>query len=83
MEHPGLIDTDAVEILGGRTSATPLREVYGYRPGWGLPSAADRQAVVKLMATEAPQGGSAPPRQPPSADPHRPGGSTRPSAAVP
>ncbi|GIJ12138.1 glutamate synthase-related protein [Micromonospora andamanensis] len=61
VEHPGLIDTDAVEILGGRTSATPLREVYGYRPGWGLPSAADRQAVVKLMSTEAPQGGSAPP----------------------
>ncbi|MFF5217968.1 glutamate synthase-related protein [Micromonospora sp. NPDC000442] len=61
VEHPGLIDTDAVEILGGRTSATPLREVYGYRPGWGLPSAADRKAVVELMSTEAPQGGSAPP----------------------
>ncbi|NGM12880.1 FMN-binding glutamate synthase family protein [Verrucosispora sp. CWR15] len=61
VEHPGLIDADAVEILGGRTSATPLREVYGYRPGWGLPSAADRKAVVELMSTEAPQGGSAPP----------------------
>ncbi|GIJ24769.1 FMN-binding glutamate synthase family protein [Micromonospora lutea] len=61
VEHPGLIDTDAVEILGGRTTATPLREVYGYRPGWGLPSAADREAVVQLMSTEAPQGGSAPP----------------------
>ncbi|SCL30756.1 Glutamate synthase domain-containing protein 2 [Micromonospora rhizosphaerae] len=61
VEHPGLIDTDAVEILDGRTASTPLREVYGYRPGWGLPSAADRAELVRLMTAEAPQGGSAPP----------------------
>jgi glutamate synthase domain-containing protein 2 len=61
VEHPGLIDTDAVEILDGRTASTPLREVYGYRPGWGLPSAADRAEIVRLMTAEAPRGGSAPP----------------------
>ncbi|MER5454590.1 FMN-binding glutamate synthase family protein [Micromonospora sp. NPDC002389] len=61
VEHPGLIDADSVEILGGRTSSTPLREVYGYQPDWGLPSDADRKAIVDLMSTEAPQGGSAPP----------------------
>ncbi|MEV4492581.1 FMN-binding glutamate synthase family protein [Micromonospora coxensis] len=61
VEHPGLIDTDAVEILDGRTSSTPLREVYGYRPGWGLPSAADQAEIVALMTGEAPHGGSAPP----------------------
>src|SRR3954449_6528999 len=27
VEHPGLIDTDAVEVLDGRTSSTPLGEV--------------------------------------------------------
>nr|QLJ96333.1 FMN-binding glutamate synthase family protein [Micromonospora carbonacea] len=61
VEHPGLIDTDAVEILDGRTSSTPLREVYGYRPDWGLPSAADRAQIVRLMTTEAPRGGTATP----------------------
>ncbi|MFC8616752.1 FMN-binding glutamate synthase family protein [Micromonospora purpureochromogenes] len=61
VEHPGLIDTDAVEILDGRTASTPLREVYGYRPEWGRPSAADRAEIVALMTGEAPQGGSAPP----------------------
>ncbi|MGY2067491.1 FMN-binding glutamate synthase family protein [Blastococcus sp. SYSU DS0619] len=63
VEHPGLIDTDAVEVLTGRTASRPLREVYGYEPEWGLPSAADRAAVVALMTGEAPEGGSAPPSE--------------------
>ena len=49
VEHPGLIDTDAVEILDGRTGSTPLHEVYGYRPDWGLPSAADQAEIIRLM----------------------------------
>nr|WP_281292184.1 FMN-binding glutamate synthase family protein [Micromonospora olivasterospora] len=61
VEHPGLIDTGAVEVLHGRTASTPLDEVYGYRPGWGLPSAADRSEIIRLMTAEAPQGGSAAP----------------------
>ena len=61
VEHPGLIDSGSVEILDGRTGSTPLHEVYGYAPDWGLPSAADRAAIVALMAGESPQGGSAPP----------------------
>ncbi|MCZ7437025.1 FMN-binding glutamate synthase family protein [Micromonospora sp. WMMC241] len=61
VEHPGLIGTDSVEIVDGRTASTPLGEVYGYRPEWGLPSAADRAEIVRLMTPEAPQGGSAPP----------------------
>ncbi|MGY1771214.1 FMN-binding glutamate synthase family protein [Blastococcus sp. SYSU D00813] len=60
VEHPGLIGTDAVELLDGRTSSTPLGRVYGYEPGWGLPSAADRAAIASIMRGEAPQGGSAP-----------------------
>ncbi len=60
VEHPGLIDSSAVEILTGRTASRPLAEVYEYEPGWGLPSVADREEVIRLM-TEAPQGGSAPP----------------------
>lgn len=61
VEHPGLVDADSVEILQGRTAATSLREVYGYRPGWGLPSPADRAEIVRIMTATEPQGGSAPP----------------------
>ena len=61
VEHPGLIDTSAVEVLTGRTASRPLREVYDYEPEWGLPSAADRAEIVRLMTDEGSQGGSAPP----------------------
>jgi glutamate synthase domain-containing protein 2 len=61
VEHPGLIDSSAVEVLTGRTASRPLDEVYGYQAGWGLPSAADRAEIIALMTAEAPQGGSAPP----------------------
>ena len=57
--HPGLITTDDLDILDGLESRTPLREVYGYEPGWGLPSPADQAAIIALM-TGAPQGESAP-----------------------
>ena len=50
-----------MEILDGRTAATPLREVYGYQPNWGRPSAADRAEINRIMTVEAPQGGTAPP----------------------
>ena len=61
VEHPGLITSSAVEVLTGRTASTPLADVYDYRPEWGLPSAADRDAIIAIMTAEAPQGGSAPP----------------------
>jgi glutamate synthase domain-containing protein 2 len=61
VEHPGLIDVDSVEVLDGRTAATSLREVYGYQPGWGLPSVADQKAIIELMTAQEAQGGSAPP----------------------
>jgi glutamate synthase domain-containing protein 2 len=61
VEHPGLIDSGSVEVLTGRTASRPLHEVYGYEPGWGLPSAADRAEIARIMTAGAPQGGSAPP----------------------
>jgi glutamate synthase domain-containing protein 2 len=60
VQHPGLISADDLELLDGLDSAT-LRDVYGYSPGWGLPSAADQDEVRRLMAGTAPTGGSAPP----------------------
>ncbi|HZH21193.1 MAG TPA: FMN-binding glutamate synthase family protein [Geodermatophilus sp.] len=61
VEHPGLIDSSSVEVLTGRTASTPLGEVYGYEPGWGLPSAADRAEIVRIMTAGEEQGGSATP----------------------
>ena len=60
VEHPGLINADAVDILHTRTTSTALREVYGYEPDMGLPSGADRKEIVRLMTTNEPQGDSAP-----------------------
>ncbi|MEO3759659.1 FMN-binding glutamate synthase family protein [Mycobacterium sp. B14F4] len=60
VEHPGLIGTDSVDILDGRMEATPLHEVYGYTPDMGLPSAADREEIIRLMTVLEPQGESAP-----------------------
>ncbi len=59
VEHPGLIGTESVEVLTGRSASTPLHEVYGYQPDWGLPSPSDRAEIVRLMMGED-QGGSAP-----------------------
>ena len=57
VEHPGLIGCSSVEILTGQVQATPLDAVYGYDPGWGYPSAADRAAIARLMRATAPRGG--------------------------
>ncbi len=64
VDHPGLITAESVDILTGRTASTPLYEVYGYEPGMGLPSAADREEIVRLMTDDAPQANS---KQPSSA----------------
>jgi glutamate synthase domain-containing protein 2 len=60
--HPALIDADDIEILDGDTRARPLREVYGYRPGWGSVDEQHAAAVAALMAG-TPEGGSAPPSE--------------------
>ena len=61
VEHPGLIGTDSIELLSGLATSAPLHEVYGYQPGWGMPSPADRAEIVRLMTQVAPQGDSAQP----------------------
>jgi glutamate synthase domain-containing protein 2 len=55
--HPALIDADDIDMLYGSETARPLREVYGYEPGWGRVSETRAKEINALMAG-APQGGS-------------------------
>lgn len=52
--HPALIDADDIEVLFSQSNPTPLRELVGYRSGWGSVSASLREELVELM-TGAPQ----------------------------
>jgi hypothetical protein len=36
-------------VLDGRYGSTSVRELFGYQPGWALPSTADRAAIVAIM----------------------------------
>ncbi len=60
--HPGLIGPDDVELLDGLSGSRSLAEVYGYAEGWGLPGAADRDEIVRLMCAELP-GAEQPPHR--------------------
>jgi glutamate synthase domain-containing protein 2 len=62
VHHPALITGEDIEILGGHTESSSLYDVYGYQPGWGLPSASDQEEIIRFMTrTDQPQGGSRPP----------------------
>ena len=61
LAHPGLIDIDDIDILAGNESATPLREIYGYQPGWGGLSGADRAEIIRVMSATTGHGDPAPP----------------------
>ena len=58
VEHPGLIDADAVELLDAATTARPLRELFGYRPDW---AASRRSRTIIALMTAPCRGASARP----------------------
>jgi glutamate synthase (ferredoxin) len=49
VDHPGLLSADHMEILDGAFGSRPLRAVFGYEPGWEMPSAEDATAVRAAM----------------------------------
>jgi len=49
VDHPGFLDADHMEILDGAFGGRPLREVFGYQPGWEIPSDEDAAAVRAVM----------------------------------
>jgi len=48
--HPALVPLDALELLDVDLQTVRVDELFGYRPGWGLPSGHDAAAVTALMA---------------------------------
>jgi glutamate synthase domain-containing protein 2 len=50
VEHPGLIGPRDVEVIDNLADGRLLDEIYGYQPGWGYPSEADRDAISAIMA---------------------------------
>lgn len=47
--HPGLVDLDCFELVDHGRHAVPARSVFGYEPGWGVPSPADQAALSTLQ----------------------------------
>jgi glutamate synthase domain-containing protein 2 len=49
VEHPALIGPESVEIIDTLSEGRSLAQIYGYQAGWGLPAAAERDAIARLM----------------------------------
>ena len=47
--HPALVPLERLELVDDRFGSRTAREVFDYRDSWGLPSAADRETIEKLM----------------------------------
>ena len=48
--HPALVHAGQLELLDGRYGSKTVAELFGYEPGYGVPGAADREAIRLLMA---------------------------------
>jgi glutamate synthase domain-containing protein 2 len=55
VEHPGLVDGTAVEVLESLGEGRLLLDVHHYQHGWGLPGEADRREIARLMQAHAEQ----------------------------
>lgn len=51
--HPGLIDADDIELVDANRQGTPLRDVFGYRPGWGAVGPAVQEDIERIMRSLA------------------------------
>jgi hypothetical protein len=49
VEHPGFLTSGHMEILDGSFGSRPLYEVFGYQPGWEIPSERDQVEVLREM----------------------------------
>lgn len=49
--HPALVTLDHLEFVDDRFGTRLAADVFGYRPGWGVPSPADQDTIRHLVAT--------------------------------
>ena len=49
--HPALVPLEALELLDVDLQTVRVDQLFDYRPGWGLPGAADTEALLRLVAT--------------------------------
>jgi glutamate synthase (ferredoxin) len=52
-EHPALVPLDRFDIVDPGFKVRAAREVFHYEQGWGMPTAAEREAIRRLMRPEA------------------------------
>ena len=52
--HPALVDPGRLEIVTEGFRSAPLHEVFGYEPGWAVPTPA-RRAEIEALMSERPQ----------------------------
>jgi hypothetical protein len=50
VEHPALITSEHLDIVNDHFGRKSLSDCFAYEPAWSLPSAADCEAVKRLMA---------------------------------
>jgi len=51
VSHPALVTLDHLEFIDDRFGTRLATDVFGYRPGWGLPSPTDQEEIRRLVAT--------------------------------
>ena len=52
--HPSLVTLEHLELLDDRFGSRAAREVFGYEPGWGLPSPEDQAGLAAEVAGSRP-----------------------------
>jgi glutamate synthase domain-containing protein 2 len=57
VRHPALIEPEHLEIVSERYTTTPVREVFGYEPGWGVWPAERRAEIEALLGPQTQKDG--------------------------
>ena len=52
--HPSLVTAEQIEIIDGRFGSETAAQVFGYEPGWGLPSPDQRAEIERLLGFATP-----------------------------
>ena len=52
VEHPALVTLENLEVLDDHFGARTAADVFGYEPGWGLPSPTDRAELARALSAK-------------------------------